>query len=413
MGTKYSNQTVSGYNTSPPSDDGSQVASNQVKWSSVKTKLSDPLNTFASNINSTLLTALDSSVTTTAVNYTTQASDHIKPIQVTAAATISLGDASTMGAGYVAKVVNLYSAAITVNLATAGNTLNTVSAGSISLQPGWGMAFAVNQAANGYNIVDSSFIDQTKLVPILPQANIPAASGTKKNLVLTTTGVDSTVTITADELVLESTNNIYAVARSVNITINAAAAAGNLSIDTGSIANNTWYAVWILMKTDGTIGGVVSLHTSIGTITLPSGYVYGARVGYILIDNTVNKYALPIEQRGRSATWEVVQTVINGSMTTSAWTAQSMTAFAPPTASRIRVALFSNSNGHIGLSPYSTGHGGAYFMGFTTGGVSFGGVFASSQSGGGTGELLYKSTMYYWTDVASSLISAIGWEDNL
>jgi hypothetical protein len=37
--------TVTGYNSSPPPDDGSQVAANKVTWSGTKTKLTDPLNT--------------------------------------------------------------------------------------------------------------------------------------------------------------------------------------------------------------------------------------------------------------------------------------------------------------------------------------------------------------------------------
>ena len=41
----YSEVTVSGYNASPPPDDGSTGASNQVTWAAIKTKLTDPLNT--------------------------------------------------------------------------------------------------------------------------------------------------------------------------------------------------------------------------------------------------------------------------------------------------------------------------------------------------------------------------------
>lgn len=47
----YTPPTLSGYNSSPPSDDGSTTAANQVKWSTIKTKLTDPLNTYAQAID--------------------------------------------------------------------------------------------------------------------------------------------------------------------------------------------------------------------------------------------------------------------------------------------------------------------------------------------------------------------------
>lgn len=39
----YSEVTISGYNASPPPDDGTQVAANEVTWAGIKTKLSDPI----------------------------------------------------------------------------------------------------------------------------------------------------------------------------------------------------------------------------------------------------------------------------------------------------------------------------------------------------------------------------------
>lgn len=51
----YTSVSVSGYNSSPPADDGSQVAANKVTWAGIKTKLTDPLNT--------ALAAIDAAVT--------------------------------------------------------------------------------------------------------------------------------------------------------------------------------------------------------------------------------------------------------------------------------------------------------------------------------------------------------------
>jgi hypothetical protein len=64
----WSTVTVSGYNATPPPDDGSQVATNKVSWAGIKTKLTDPLNTAVSALNTSgaaLGTVVDGLVTFT------------------------------------------------------------------------------------------------------------------------------------------------------------------------------------------------------------------------------------------------------------------------------------------------------------------------------------------------------------
>ena len=56
----YTSQAISGYNTSPPSDDGSQTSSNRVEWAKHKTKLGDPIKTLAEAVNSQTLSAFSS-----------------------------------------------------------------------------------------------------------------------------------------------------------------------------------------------------------------------------------------------------------------------------------------------------------------------------------------------------------------
>lgn len=58
MTVSYSQVTVSGYNSSPPADDGSVTASNQVLWSTIKTKLSDPLKTALESIDDNVAAAI-------------------------------------------------------------------------------------------------------------------------------------------------------------------------------------------------------------------------------------------------------------------------------------------------------------------------------------------------------------------
>lgn len=56
---------ISGYNSTPPSDDGQQTTSNQVSWAKHKTKLTDPIKTFVEaleeNVNTAFATVDDAS----------------------------------------------------------------------------------------------------------------------------------------------------------------------------------------------------------------------------------------------------------------------------------------------------------------------------------------------------------------
>jgi hypothetical protein len=162
MGTKYSNTTVSGYNASPPPDDGSTTASNKINWATIKQKLSDPLNSFDTAINSALLNALDTSSNNITGTYATIASDNARTLQCSGTFTVSLGDAATMGQGWWCNIVNVGSGTITIGRATGGNTIAGVAA-NITLAPLQATTVIVNQANNGFNLTDcnSLIVDNT------------------------------------------------------------------------------------------------------------------------------------------------------------------------------------------------------------------------------------------------------------
>lgn len=60
----YSSVSISGYNSSPPPDDGSQTEANKVCWSKIKEKLTDPLKTALESINSQVASELTSIAST-------------------------------------------------------------------------------------------------------------------------------------------------------------------------------------------------------------------------------------------------------------------------------------------------------------------------------------------------------------
>lgn len=159
MGAKYSNQATSGYNATPPADDGSQVASNLITWAGIKNKIGDVLKTFGEAINTALVAAFDYSVRQITSNDTTVAGDHMRCVEiaptVTTAVTISLGDAATMTNVYRVFIKNSSARNQTLTRITGGDTLDGV-AGSVVLAPGEGRVVQTIAAATGYVTVSRS-----------------------------------------------------------------------------------------------------------------------------------------------------------------------------------------------------------------------------------------------------------------
>jgi hypothetical protein len=151
MGSKYTTQSSSGYNSSPPSDDGTTSEANKVKWATTKTKLADPIKTLADAINSQLVTALDTSARAVSAGDSAAATDHWRTIQVnTPSVTITLSAATTMAAGYIVDVANQSSGSITVALASATDTIDTVTNTTHSISAKETRRYIVNATATGY-----------------------------------------------------------------------------------------------------------------------------------------------------------------------------------------------------------------------------------------------------------------------
>lgn len=55
--TAYTIPTLSGYNATPPTDDGQNIAANEVTWAGIKNKLGDPLKTYTDAINTNVSNA--------------------------------------------------------------------------------------------------------------------------------------------------------------------------------------------------------------------------------------------------------------------------------------------------------------------------------------------------------------------
>jgi len=93
----------------------------------------------------------------------------------------------------------------------------------------------------------------------------------------------TTVTITADEIIV-SDGSVSAKPTSVSVTPDITASGAN-GRDAGVEASDTWYFVWVIRKSsDGTVAGLLSTASTIGGLTLPTGYDQAALVSAVRND---------------------------------------------------------------------------------------------------------------------------------
>lgn len=137
MANPYETQTISGYNSSPPPDDGSQDATNEIKWSTHKTKLADPIKTLTEAVNTETLSAfgltLGQTYSSHSSNYSILEADRGKFLSVTGTTTITLLDVATAGTGFPIVIINNGTANVTID----GDGSETINGSTtITLLPG-------------------------------------------------------------------------------------------------------------------------------------------------------------------------------------------------------------------------------------------------------------------------------------
>lgn len=146
MGAKWSTVSTSTYADGSPSDDGSPTEANKVKFATIKTDLTDPLDTAIDSIVAKLDQLFSESTTPISTNYTTTASDHSRILEVTGSKTITLLAAATAGAGYRVGVN-----ASGGNCAIAGSGAELIEgAGTIVVPRGGTTWVTVNGAGTGW-----------------------------------------------------------------------------------------------------------------------------------------------------------------------------------------------------------------------------------------------------------------------
>lgn len=159
MGQKYTTQSLTGYNSSPPVDDSTQSEANKVKWSSHINKIGDPLKDQVANIDTALVTMADIGPDAKAANYMTVAGDHQKTIEAdTASITITLLAVASAPTGYSVTVKNTSAGTVTVT-GTGAETID--GNGSIMLAPNESTVVQLNNGQTGYISLQQTASDIT------------------------------------------------------------------------------------------------------------------------------------------------------------------------------------------------------------------------------------------------------------
>ena len=242
-----------------------------------------------------------------------------------------------------------------------------------------------------------------------------SVQGSFKNLQITNGGSPNTqVVVTADAAVLQNAGGGTARVTSVSVTISTAASGAN-GIDTGSVANSTWYAVYLIYNSgSSTTAGLLS--TSSTAPTLPSGFTYFARYGWVRTNGSGN--LLLTLQKGRVAQYTVgtaASTVPNyvviATATSTTLAAVSVTAQVP-TATALEIGVIGVNTGNgVSMAIAPNGNTAA---GISLTNPSFGFNIGAATGGQITQRFVLESTsIYYATSSGPISLFATGWTDNI
>jgi hypothetical protein len=323
------------------------------------------------------------------------------------------------GGQIVGKYRNLQLSAnpVITQLATTGAS-GTGTAATISFATQTAAPYAVNSYVTVAGVTPSGYNGTYQVTACTTSSvtfnNTTTGSQTVAGTVTTTQ--NAKVSISYDELALENGSNSYVTVRSGTLTADSSTSGAN-GLDTGSLSASTWYSVWVIYNpTSATVASLVSASST--SPTLPSGYTYYARVGWIRTDGTTNKYPLSFRQIDRNVQY-CVQTAGNvpnmpimasgaspgADISTPLWAALSVSSYVPPTANTIKTVIKDYTGNVLMVAPNNN-----YGSYTSTSNPTFAWV---SGNGNYTVNMLLESTNVYWASNAGGLFTCSGWEDTL
>lgn len=247
-------------------------------------------------------------------------------------------------------LINLNSSVwITINISrnhivhSSGNTVlsGLVNSGNLNTTSGFGILSLNNFTGDGTPLNNITRIDTRW--KIFPNAGVPDGVPLPARYI----GNAGLTYVSASQIQIGSSGilsevkddlNIFDIrwigALTVDITISGAG-----GLDTGTEANDTWYAVYVLADSNGTNNPVGLMSTSASAPTLPAGYNLKRRLGWVRNNSSGNflNFLQTGSQNEKLYTYQenIVQRIIISGGTSTTWSTLSAATFVPPTARRM------------------------------------------------------------------------------
>ncbi len=238
---------------------------------------------------------------------------------------------------------------------------------------------------------------------------------------------NTSIDITADSAVMVNpTGNVPVYVTAVSVTINETTTGAN-GLDTGSLANNTFYHHYLISNGTATAG---LSSTSATSPTLPGGYVYLCRLGASKTNGSAIHYGF--RQSGATtqyvlggANLTALPSIASGSLgsscstTTPSWSSQTVRGASgvfpiavPPTATDIQIAAYSGGNGAdvVAVAPNSS-YAGPGSASDNQAPIAFPGGFGGGQAG--WFKLEASAIQVCTAEAARTSVAVFGWRDKV
>lgn len=166
-----------------------------------------------------------------------------------------------------------------------------------------GDSFRLKVSTDGSNWCDALVVDPASGGVTFPHGVANLMRGHISGLTLSTAGASSTFSIAAGLAADGGGVDMLALPLALAKTTSAwSAGSGNGALDTGSIANATWYHMHLIKRPDtGVVEALISLSAT--TPTLPTNYTLSRRIGAIRTDGSAKW--MKFIQDGDVFTWDV------------------------------------------------------------------------------------------------------------
>lgn len=233
-----------------------------------------------------------------------------------------------------------------------------------------------------------------------------------------TVASDTTITVVCDWIsAVDASTNFYSAATSFSDTINLASANGISALDTGTIANNTWYYVHAIYNPT-TVTWKALLSASFSAPTMPSGYTARVRLGTVRYGTAKLvrtqqfgrnvRYVFGTYPANPAAAETLITSGIQGTIATPVLASFNVDNFFPFQSNAKIVVMMWNVAGSQGLALNNAT--------YTTVGTAGGPPMSTIQTTGTHVKLTYEieqesHNLFYACNVATSGLHAIGWEE--